>query len=119
MKTLLGACLLLIVMPLWASSAPPISEARAVTRLRDLYRQVDMEQGAREGRALVVQFPASTELRAWYVANLAKTDATLALRLARDLRYAHPSDSWSWFALTLAQLENEDEENRALESAQK
>jgi hypothetical protein len=63
------------------------SAAEAAARLRDLYRRMDTEEGAREGHVLAARFPFSTEVRAWYVASLLSTDSALALRTARDHRW--------------------------------
>src|SRR5258708_838686 len=84
-------------------------EAAGIAKLRARYQKLEYSRGAEEGRDLVARFPASTELRAWYVGNLAPIDRPAADRMARALRYAHPQDSWSWFAVAVSELYSERE----------
>jgi tetratricopeptide (TPR) repeat protein len=115
MKTLMHAILLSVLLPVAAHA----TEAEAIARLRGLYRLADPHAVAREGLPLILQYPASTELRAWYIAGLAHSDSEKGSEMARQLRYAHPNDPWSWFAMTIAQLESLDEYHLAPKSGEK
>lgn len=92
--------------------------AEAAT-LRDSFRTMNFHAGTRDGAAAVLAEPQSTELRAWYIANLSRVDAEAAMTAARLLRYAHPDDAWSWFAMTAAQLQSDTEHEHAVDSAEK
>ncbi|HEX6096885.1 MAG TPA: redoxin domain-containing protein [Thermoanaerobaculia bacterium] len=94
-------------------------EAAAVARLRELYRLADDHAIVREGLPLILRHPSSTELRAWYIAGLANTESEKALEMARQLRYAHPRDPWSWFATAIAQVYTHQEGMLAPESSGK
>jgi thiol-disulfide isomerase/thioredoxin/Tfp pilus assembly protein PilF len=96
-----------------------VAASASAATLRDSYRSMDFHTGARDGAAAVLANPQSTELRAWYIANLSRVDAEAAMRAARMLRYAHPDDAWSWFAMTAAQLRSDDEHEQAPDSAEK
>src|SRR5690242_9323741 len=96
-----------------------VAASAFATNLRDSYRTMNFHAGAREGAAAVLADPQSTELRAWYIANLSRVDAEAAIRAARLLRYAHPDNAWSWFAMTAAQLRDDTEHEQAAESAEK
>jgi tetratricopeptide (TPR) repeat protein/thiol-disulfide isomerase/thioredoxin len=115
MKTLVKAILLAVLLPVAAQA----TEAEAIARLRGLYRLADEHAVAREGLPLILQYPASTELRAWYIAGLARSDSETGSEMARQLRYAHPDDPWSWFAMTIAQLHSLDEYHLAPKSGEK
>ncbi len=96
-----------------------VAASASAASLRDSYRTMNFHAGAREGAVAVLADPQSTELRAWYIANLSRVDDDAAMRAARMLRFAHPDDAWSWFAMTAAQLQNEAEHEHAAESAEK
>jgi thiol-disulfide isomerase/thioredoxin/tetratricopeptide (TPR) repeat protein len=95
------------------------TEAEAVARLRELWRLADENAIQREGLPLIVRYPASTELRAWYIAGLSRHDTEKGSEMARQLRYAHPNDPWSWLALSIAQLNSLDESHHAPKSGEK
>lgn len=115
MKTLFRTILLAFVF----AQAAQATEAEAIARLRELYRLSDEHTLVREGRALIVRYPSSTELRAWYIAGLASTDSSTALEMARQLRFAHPRDPWSWFATAIAQAYTHHEGMLAPKSSEK
>jgi thiol-disulfide isomerase/thioredoxin/tetratricopeptide (TPR) repeat protein len=114
MKTLFRILILAAALPVAAQS----TEAEAIARLRSLYRQLDERQIIREGRDLIHRYPGSTELRAWYIAGLAQVDYDDALQMAKHLRYAHPKDPWSWFALAVAQLYSTEEDHLAAKTSE-
>lgn len=103
-----------LLLPFTASA----TEAEAIARLRELYRLTDDHAIVREGLPLIVRYPASTELRAWYIAGLANTNSEKALEMARQLRFAHPRDPWSWFATAVAQVYTHHEGLRAPKSGE-
>ena len=43
--------------------------------------------------------PTDLEARAWYINSLERVDRLEAMRLAEEMRAAHPESAWSWFAL--------------------
>jgi thiol-disulfide isomerase/thioredoxin/tetratricopeptide (TPR) repeat protein len=110
MKTLFRVLILAAALPL---AAQVTTEAEAVARLRGLYSQLDDRQIVREGRDLIHRFPTSTELRAFYIAGLSAVDPAEGLRMAKQVRYAHPNDPWGWYALTIAQFWSIDEDHLA------
>jgi thiol-disulfide isomerase/thioredoxin len=111
--------LLLTAPLLFAATDTGSAESAAIANLRNRYRRMEYSRGVDEGKPLIVQFPASTELRAWYVSNLAHVDSHSAVRMARDLRYAHPDDAWSWFADANAHLYNDNDDDEARHSSEK
>lgn len=110
MKTLIRVIVLFAVLPILArTAAAQPTEAEAIARLRGLYRLVDEEAIVREGLPLILRYPASTELRAWYIAGLGASEPEKATIMARELRYARPDDPWSWVAMSVAQLADYDD----------
>src|SRR5258708_7534841 len=70
-------------------------EAAGIAKLRARYQKLEYSRGAEEGRDLVARFPASTELRAWYVGNLAPIDPPAPDPMPPPLRYPPPHEPCS------------------------
>ena len=75
----------------------------AAARLRALYFMQDFEGGYYEGRDLIARFAHAPELRAWYVANVARSDvgysrAREAVAVADDMVGSDAENPWGWFA---------------------
>ena len=91
---------------LLGTSARPVAQPAAdagAARLRALFFQRDYETGAIEGAKLVVAAPNRSDLKAWYVLNLARADQDdEAVRLAQQMTADAPEDGWAWLALAAA-----------------
>jgi thiol-disulfide isomerase/thioredoxin/predicted Zn-dependent protease len=104
------ACLLSLNVVTHAASVAAPSGAQeadgAAARLRALFLQMDFDSGLVEGKALVAAHPEATDVRAWYLLNMASMNrATDAVAAARAMTTTEPRDPWGWFALagTLAE----------------
>jgi len=86
------------------------AKEEAIEILRDLYFQRDYEIGVMKGKTLVKKYPESIELRAWYLANIARNDEEdEALAKARTLAETHPENPWSHFALARTLTSHDDD----------
>lgn len=92
------------------------TEEEAVEYLRDLQMDRAFEMGVLEGERLIEQFPESVELKAWYIASLARNDgAPEAVAEAEKLTEEHPDNPWSHFALVRALNSHDERGEEALE----
>ena len=82
----------------------------AIGRLRTMYFTEDHEGARMEGPRLVLQFPDSTQLQAWYLlGNEWSTGlGQEAVKRARQMTQDHPNDPWAWFALSGTQISHLD-----------
>jgi tetratricopeptide (TPR) repeat protein/peroxiredoxin len=79
------------------------SATAAVAEVKSLYFLQDFIGGSTRGGSLLKTFPASRELRGWYVANLARTDHPWdGVDEARGMLAANRTDPWGWFATAVA-----------------
>lgn len=98
------AAALLCAGPAGAETAPsvhPRNAAQAAARLRALYFSRDFVGGTLEGARLVVRFPDSDEVRAWYLMNRVRpwhSDERL-VRDAEAMVAVRPDSPWALFAL--------------------
>lgn len=119
---------LAILITVFVTALPIVSEAQqnatgdittvdeAVEYVRSFQFQRDFEIGAIEGKRLIERFPESVELRAWYLANLARNDnAEEAVNKAEKLVENYPDNPWSHFALVRALNSFDEREEEALE----
>lgn len=88
-----------------ADRAKPVAldvAATAVERVRAKYFAMDYADGAAEADRLLKQFPASRELAAWRVANLARAQRPQEAKAAANALLAgNRADAWGWFAIAL------------------
>jgi predicted Zn-dependent protease len=90
-----------------AQTSRPTSATVAAARLRSLYLQQAYVDGWQEGTDLAKRFPASAEVRAWYIINYATTGFTdQATDSARALVKRFPQSPWSNIALAFALSRN-------------
>ena len=112
-----AVALFVALMPVASSAQPADSDA---SRLRTLFFQRDFESGVVEGAKLVAASPDRTQLKAWYLMSLARTDsADDAIESARQLVAAAPKDGWSWMAQAAALHYKGGRTAEAMESAAK
>lgn len=85
------------------SPAVPVDlAAGAVAQVRSEYFRMDYVTGAADAERLVKRFPASRELAAWRVANLARISRPREAQAGADaLLKADSTDAWGWFAQTV------------------
>lgn len=91
--------------PLQPGAPAPATAAAAVAALRTHYFSQDYAGGVDAGRELRRRFPASAELRAWYVMNLARHSGgeREALAVTDSAALWRPADSyWRTFARAFA-----------------
>jgi tetratricopeptide (TPR) repeat protein len=94
------------------------NQQAAVGKLRDLYSRRDYEGGYEFGRKLVKQFPANTELNAWFVVNMARNEMSKeAVQAAKRLIESNKENGWAWFALANAYIRN-SQINEAIPAAE-
>ena|SRR5439155_11231540 len=94
----------------------------AIRQLRSEFFAEDYEGAALEGEKLIKQFAASSELKAWYLSCLARSDERAeARKLATEVVQSHPNDPWSWFTLaSVLNVENsQDSQAQALAASEK
>lgn len=111
-QAVLAVLAALIAAPLGAQypaplqpGTPPATAAAAVSALRAHYFSQDYAGGVDAGRDLRRRFPASAELRAWYVLNLARHSGgeREALAVTDSATLWRPADSyWRTFARAFA-----------------
>lgn len=82
------------------ASAAPAQAAPDASRLRTLFFSRDYETAVIESTKALAASPDSREVKAWTILNMARNSREDdALRLAREMTAAAPSDEWSLFAL--------------------
>ena len=112
-----AVALFVALMPV-ASSAQPVEPD--ASRLRSLFFQRDFESGVVEGAKLAAASPDRTQIKAWYLMNLARTDrGDEAIEPARQLVAASPADGWAWMAQAAALHYTGGRTAEAIESAAK
>jgi len=88
-----------------ADRAKPVAldvAAPTVARVRAKFFAMDYADGVAEADRLLNQFPASRELAAWRVANLARAQRPQEAKAAANgLLAGNRADAWGWFALAL------------------
>ncbi len=82
-----------------------ISPQTAVQKLRELFFNRDYSGGYEAGQKLVAQFPDNLELRAWYLANLARVPGKNAesVELAKKFAAEKGENLWTLIALIQTQ----------------
>ena len=105
-----SASVFLFLAAAHTSGHRPIARSRSrstwprprVDRVRAKYFAMDYADGVAEADRLLKQFPASRELAAWRVANLARAQRPQEAKAAANALLAgNRADAWGWFALTL------------------
>lgn len=108
----------------------PLADLQStIARVRHLYFGRDFHHGAAEGDAALQRWPGSSELVAWTVANLARSQNPEPLALfpsvgadegvarAESLMESRPDDVWGAIALALALTHHSDRRGEALEAS--
>lgn len=91
---------LLVALLISATAGLQPQTEDGAARLRALFFQRDYETAVLDGVKHVAAAPASTDVRAWHVLNLARAErADDAVKIAREMVGKTPQDGWSWFAL--------------------
>lgn len=94
-------------------------EQSAIAKLREFYFKRDYEGGYELGRKFAAQFPENVELRAWFVANMARNEASRgAVQEAEKLSENYKENAWAWFALAHAHIRN-SQPKEAVSAAEK
>lgn len=90
--------------PLQQGAPPPRTAAEAVAALKAHYFSQDFAGGDEAGIEATRRFPASAELRAWHVVNMARVGERedSALAAADSLVKRYPQSVWSTFARSFA-----------------
>ena len=98
----------LIFLVSFVSNAQPVkTEQDALKKIQALYFARDYESGAEIGDRLARKFPANTEIKAWFILNMARAGkAKEALQLAEKLSEKNKEDIWILFALANAYIRN-------------
>ncbi|MEK7401408.1 MAG: redoxin domain-containing protein [Gemmatimonadota bacterium] len=98
----------------------PATPAAAAAQLRSMYLQQAYVDGWLEGEKLARRFPASPEVRAWYVVNYATSGLVeQAMDSARTLVRQHPRSPWSTMALSFAQARQVSRAHEAVPAARR
>ena len=116
------AAVFFVVLALAPSTVSSADKKVDAAYLRALFFQRDFETAVIEGEKAGADKARQSELKAWFVLNLARADQSeRAVALADEMKRAKP-DGWSWFALAGAlnyARERPDEAIAAAESAAK
>ena len=107
-------------IPRRSSGAASKNTPAAIARLRRDYQNRDFADGYSLGEKFIRQSPQNTELRAWYILNMARSGipargpfgvssnlmAIKAVAEAKSFQAKYPADPWANFALGLAEYFN-------------
>jgi thiol-disulfide isomerase/thioredoxin/uncharacterized protein HemY len=100
--------ILLIFLAFFVSNAQTIKpEQAALTKIQTLYFARDYESGAEIGEQLSNKFPENTEIKVWFVLNMARAGkAKEAVELAEKLFEKNKDDVLILYALANAYIRN-------------
>ncbi|MBD3616495.1 MAG: redoxin domain-containing protein [Gracilimonas sp.] len=115
-KLFLAFIFFLLPFYTYAQQGQNLSEEGAIEVVRAHFFNKNYTPGLDSGENFLKQFPESTELHAWYIANLALSEKEeKAIKLAEDLYQKYPKDSWALFALVRALSAHDDRGGEAMD----
>ena len=110
--------LILVIVALTLPSAASAGPRTDAARLRALFFQRDFETAVIEGTRAGAPTAKRTELKAWFVLNLARSgEDAQAIQLAEEMTRTKP-DGWSWVALAGALTFAEERQDEAIKAAE-
>ena len=97
-----------IVLAFFVANAQTLkSEQAALKKIQALYFARDFETGAEIGEQFTKKFPNNTEIKAWFVLNMARAGkAKEAVELAEKFSEKNKDDIWILYALANAYIRN-------------
>ncbi|MEE8584183.1 MAG: hypothetical protein V3T83_04955 [Acidobacteriota bacterium] len=101
-----------------AALSNPEGEDEAVAKMRAFYFALDYEEAVFQGRELMARHPASSQLQAWALLNLAAyRQFEEAVSQAEAMLDGDRQDPWAWFALSGVLLQGRKRKEESTESA--